>query len=250
MNNLKKTLTEKISNTIETKKIKPTPRGIFVVRRLIIWIVLAISIIISAATLSMIIFRASKLRSLPYENLPAPLSSQFLDMVPVIFIITLIIGIVIAIYEFGKTDKGYKFEKTKVTLSLVGCVAVLAAIFSYTGVHHSIHRFMVEHSKLAPTVEEIKNRRFNNPDRGIIRGIVKEQILTNKSGREVKLIRGQNINNEDFSSIDGFEQPVILFGKLVTDGFIVCKLSRPEKKVGFKFKKLDEDAEKCKKALK
>lgn len=232
-----KTLSEKISLSIKAQQLKPIPKGVFVFHRLMIWIILSVSIITSAATLSMIIFRTSKLRNLPYENIPISLHNQFLDMVPIIFIITLVVGIVIAIYEFGKTNSGYKFEKLKVSFSVFVCIVLLASLFSYLGINHSVHRIIVGQGKLAPSVEEIKNKRFNNPQRGIIVGIVKDQILITKSGEKINLIRGERINPDDFLNIHNLEQPVILFGKPVPDGFIVCKLSRQEKIKGMNLKK-------------
>lgn len=222
MNKSKETLSEKISQTIEKEKIQPISKKVFVIRRIIVWCIVLLSVLISSATLSMILFRVSRFRQLPYEHLVSPIKNQIIDTVPWVSLVALIVGLFLAVYEFDKTNKGYKYAKTKITIYFITCIAILGTLFSYTGVHHVIHRSIVDRAKLAPSVEEIRNRRFNQPDRGSIVGIVRDNVLTNRSGVQIPLIQGNTLNLEDFSNIELQEQPVILFGNKSPDGFVVC----------------------------
>ena len=189
------------------------------------WFVLSLSVLVSAGTLSMIIFRAHSLRKLPYEQLSSPMRNQVLDTAPLVFLLTLAVGILLAIYEFGKTNSGYKYMRIKVAAYVIACVAVLAIIFSYTGVNHVAHKTMVDNARLAPSVDEIRNKHFNQPKKGSLVGIVNNQLLTNRAGEETILIQGEGITEEDFSTLETLDQPVILFGTLTQRGFIVCDFS-------------------------
>lgn len=222
MNKFKETLSEKISQIIEKEKMLPISKKVFVIRRIIVWCIVSLSVLISSATLSMILFRVNRFRQLPYEYLTSPIKNQIADSVPWVFLVALIIGLFLAVYEFGKTDKGYKYTKTKIAIYFISCVVILGTLFSYMGVHHVIHRSIVDRAKLAPSVEEIRDRRFNRPDSGSIVGIVRDNVLTNRSGVQIPLIQGNTLNTEDFSNIELQEQPVILFGNKSPDGFIVC----------------------------
>lgn len=229
MNNLKKTLSEKISQTIEKQNIQPMSKQVFIFRRVFVWCLIVFSILVSSATLSMILFRANKLRNLPYEYLTAPIKNQIADSIPLVFMIAFVVGIIVAIYEFDKTDKGYKYAKLKVGVYFVGSVALLGILFSSLGAHHVIHKIIVDQGRLAPSVEDVRNKHFNKPEGGSVIGVVTDHVLTNRAGKEVLLIQGNTLEDSVFLRLEKLEQPLILFGKRSSDGFIVCQFATLER---------------------
>ncbi len=234
MNNFKKTLSEKISQRIQQENLKPVSKNFFIFRRIVIWVILLLSILVSSGILSMIFFRIGQIRKLPYEFIPLPIQHQIFDMVPLIFFVTLSIGVVVAIYEFTQTSKGYKFEKLKIGFCVLILVIILGIVFSYTGIHRFVHATLVDRLQTAPSIEQIKDKRFNHPNKGMIIGVVKENILTNREGEDIHLISGKNIELEEFVNIENLEQPVVLFGKLTPDNsFIVCKIGKQKKELLF-----------------
>lgn len=224
---MNKQLSEKIQEKINQRQLEPVSRGWVLLKKAVVWVLLGLSTLISASTLALIVFRTSQLRRLPYREVGVSIRDQLIDMAPIIFVASLMIGLILAIYEFGKTDKGYRFEKIKVTLSLIGIITVLAATLHFSGVNRALHQSMFNDHNLVPRLDDIRQTRFNRPDRGVIAGIVSDDVLTTRRNNRVLLIRGESLSVETFNSIQDQEQPVILFGRPDQNGFIVCSLQSP-----------------------
>ena len=169
---------------IKQEKIKPYPKKRFFLKKLFIWTLFGLSILLGVVASSVAIFQLKHTDWDLYHRSNYSLFEFFALAMPYFWIIFLMIFIGIAYNYFRRTEKGYRYKpfliiSFSVIISIIGGFAVYQTGFSerLEGVFH-------ENLSIYRIINKGRHRMWMSPNQGFLAGIIEDSI----SGKEIGLI--------------------------------------------------------------
>ena len=113
-----------IIQKIKEGNVKPISRNIFLLRKISIWFLLAISTIFGAYAFAFFFLKTMYIDFDNWNYFASSYNQFLIDNIPIIWVILFIISLLLVFYLFKKTNKGYKHS--------IVFVAVVSLITSFS----------------------------------------------------------------------------------------------------------------------
>lgn len=181
---------EKIENKVVEKikelDLKPQHKSFFVMRRFLLWFLVAIFLILGGISVSLI---ATILRFGDWD-IYSRITDGFVIFViltfPYVWLIFFIIFMLLAFWEFRKTRRGYKHGFVAIFSFSCVLVALLGALFYASGIGREVENFLADNFSSYGKVNYMRGV-WNSPEKGMLAG---EIISIEKRAARVKDFSG------------------------------------------------------------
>lgn len=224
---------QKLVEKISRENIAPKPRWHFLLKDYVVWISGALSLLVGAATVSVMIYLI-KYNGWEFRG---ETNKSFLEFflltLPYFWIIFLGIFVFILYYNLKHTKKGYRYPVWLVAVSGVLSSIILGSVFFLFGIGQKIDNVLGER---APLYEIVINRQLSfwfNPGEGRLAGMIASDIvggnfyLVDPTG-QTWLVSDQKIGAEvrqpEFIKAG---EPVNLIGQVTGDNTFQAEIIRP-----------------------
>jgi heme/copper-type cytochrome/quinol oxidase subunit 2 len=163
---------DKIIELIREKEMKPIARWRFTIKNSLAWMAFIVALIFGALAFSIILFAIQQMDFNLTAHMSHSLFELMLVLVPFLWIISLIVFMVIAIFSIKNSRKGYKFT----SLSLIGFCTALSiltgTLFFISGGASWLENAFATSVKQYESVEERKTKVWSMPDEGYLSGTI------------------------------------------------------------------------------
>jgi len=167
---------ENFLHQIKEKHILPKPKWQFLLKNFVIWSLGFFSLILGAASMSLIFYMIGNEDVGAYGRAGSNLLEALSFIIPFFWVICLAI-FALAVYFYVKhTKKGYKYSTKKIILIIIGASLILGAIFNAIGLDRVIDDVLGER---APFYDQVINPRlkyWSDTENGRLTGLVISQI--------------------------------------------------------------------------
>ncbi len=184
-----------IQDTIEKIKkqgITPEPRWKYLIKKYGMWLLFAIVLILGAISFSVVFDNCNSLDWDLYRFTRQSRFIFFLSILPYFWIILIVIFLAAAFFEIRRTETGYRYSWTTISLIIVGSIAIFGLFTSFFGFGGRLN------SKLTREVPfygrhmvVTKESQWMQPSKGFLAGKI---ILVSEGGLEIKDLNGSNWN--------------------------------------------------------
>jgi len=125
--------TNKILEKIKAEKLSPAPKWQFTLRRLGLWLLIILAIILGGATFSTVIFTIANQDWDIGNKIGAGPTQLFLLIFPYFWLIILIALLLCTYFEFRHTRRGYKYHLAIIAILYIITTGILGGIFYSRG---------------------------------------------------------------------------------------------------------------------
>lgn len=197
----KRDMASSVLSRIDRESIAPTPRWHYLFHEGVVWGVGAGAVVIGALAVAGIIFTGTYSDWEYYEATHDNLASFALDIVPYTWIITLLLFGLTAYISVRHTKRGYRYSIPILMLGAVGASSFLGTALYGAGAGRYIDEEIGRAIPMHRSLQETKIGFWNQPEMGIISGIVKE--ITDDGTLTLRTPRG-----DEMVSITSLEQGI------------------------------------------
>lgn len=165
---------EKFIEKIKEKDIRPKPRWRFTFPNLIMWILMLLSIMAGALAFSIILF---SIQQIDFDLISQMSHSRFewwLGMLPFLWIITVIVFLVLAVFGLRYTRKGYKFTLKSLIGINVAFSILAGTLFFIGGGAGWLESAFSDHVRAYESVHAKKMKMWSVPEEGYLAGYLQE----------------------------------------------------------------------------
>jgi len=166
---MKKNISQEILEKIKEKKISPKPKWQFLFKDYFIWTIAGIFLIIGSLSAAVIIYMINNNDWDLYQQASNSLLGFIFATLPYLWIISLIVFIFIADYNFKQTKTGYRYQISKVILFSILLSLVLGFFFYNFGLAKTIEHIF-EDVPFYKKVMEPRHRVWMQTEKGLISG--------------------------------------------------------------------------------
>jgi hypothetical protein len=167
-----KDLIENTLGKIIKENIRPEPRWKYLAKKYSAWILFVAVAFVGATTLAVAYFVASQLDWDLYSVTHRNPFFYFLSILPYLWIILFIILAFLAFLNIRKTETGYRYNFSKITLTVLGVLLMfgfLMTLFGFGGkINASIMRGFPGYGKFVTT----KESQWSQPEKGFLAGTI------------------------------------------------------------------------------
>jgi hypothetical protein len=179
----------KLIDKIKEEQVKPIPRWRFTIKDALIWLIFIFCVLFGALAFSVLLFAIQQVDFDITSHLTHSWFELLLGLVPLFWIISLVIFLVIAILSIKNSKKGYKFTPP----SLVGFATALSILtgtlfFISGGAQWLEHAFAMK-VNFYESIEERKTQVWSMPEDGFLSGTI---ISVNDSTFELNDLKGKS----------------------------------------------------------
>jgi len=179
----------KLIDKIKEEQVKPIPRWRFTIKDALIWLIFIFCVLFGALAFSVILFAIQQVDF----SLPGHLSHSWfellLGLVPLFWIFSLIIFLILAIFSIKNSKRGYKFTSP----ALVGFAAALSiligTLFFISGGAQWLENAFATKVNIYEGIEERKTQVWSMPEDGFLSGTI---ISVNDSTFELNDLKGKS----------------------------------------------------------
>ncbi len=216
-------ISENIVDQIKKEKVTPRPRWVFVVSNIVLITMLIVTVIMGGIAMSLIYLKLFNLewgfvtfdgdRGLP----------KIFEVMPLLWILLLIVLLGASVWTFEKTEAGYRYQPTMLVVGAI-FMSMLLGAFIYTTRGAEIFETVLRNI-LPPyeAMEMAKERKFLNPEQGILVGEFVEKIddgqitIQDISENEWTVMLTEELSNN--RGVQKLEQgqPMLILGKKTAD---------------------------------
>lgn len=183
-------LSQEILSNIKEHKITPRPKWEFLFKNYFIWTIGFLALFFGAVSTSLIVFMLRYNEWSSFSRLGGGPVEFLLLVVPIFWIISLAIFIILVYFNFKKTKHGYRYNH----LLIVGGAIVLSIILGFgffaLGLGQRIDALVGRNAPLYDTVINPRMHFWSNPEAGRLSGLVVAQ------DSEADFVVVDNNNNE------------------------------------------------------
>lgn len=171
---------KELISKIKEGHITPKPRWRFAAKNYAIWGIGAITLLLGALTVALIIFMLVH-NDWGADRPPVggPLAEMFF-VIPVFWLVCMILFIGVIYFDIKHTKKGYRYSPLIILAASIGSSIILGGIFYAFGLSQKIDDIL---GRRAPYYEHIINPRirfWDNPEQGRLVGLIASQVETDK----------------------------------------------------------------------
>ncbi|MFH1456895.1 MAG: hypothetical protein ABIF17_02135 [Patescibacteria group bacterium] len=213
------TLSQKVLETIQNKNIKPEPKWKYALRSWLIWVLSAISLILSSLAFAIIIYLL-KNNDWELRNKVSRSIFEFIFLsLPYFWVIFVVLVIILVYYNFLHTKKGYKYKWHIIIFVSLFASIVLGILFYSFGIGQVVENELNSHLFIYQKMMRHRLDMWQRPERGVLPG----RILRIKSDNEFYLIdlkgHGWNVHCEDNLSIKEGQEVKMIGESIGQDNF-------------------------------
>ena len=230
-------ITKKVLEKIKKEEIKPEAKWKFLLKNYFVWGLFAISIIVGALAVAVIIFGIKISDWDMYDRLAGGPVKFLIMTLSYFWLLIFVVFVSVAYYNLKHTKKGYKYNIfTIVAVSLLS--TILLGGFAYTvGFGEKLENSLVQKAPFYNGMEHKREMMWNQHERGVLAG----KILELREG-ELDLEDIEKIRWRVFTGSAEMMPTVVLedgkmigiFGKKIDDNTFEAHKIMPFKKNGLK----------------
>ena len=170
-----------VLSRITSEGLTPTPRYHFLLRDGIVWALGGFSVIVGAFGVAAIIFTARHSEWQSYQTTHDSLGAFLFDVMPYTWIVTLALFAALSFAFVRHTKRGYRYQVLVLIVSSVGASAALGtAVFAF-GAGPFIDQKLGAFIPLHRSLHDKKLAFWNQPDRGLVQGVVTDIATATQS---------------------------------------------------------------------
>jgi hypothetical protein len=224
-------ISDKVLNRIKEGKLAPKPRWQFWLRDGGHWLVLAMLVLLAALAAGLLIFFWS---DGPWLHGGRFGLEVFFGRMPLLLLLIAVIGAVLAMFDFRKIGRGYRYPVRLIILSLAVMAILAGWLSNYLGLSQGLDKAFSQVSFYEDR-ESYMEQVWQNPDKGLIAGKISKAIeqdsfyLIDLDGKEWLIDASKALWRHNLKAEKGLE--VKLIGSASKDSFIVTEV-RPWMKQG------------------
>ncbi|MFC1598941.1 hypothetical protein ACFL2U_02975 [Patescibacteria group bacterium] len=167
-------ISQKILQTIKSKKIEPKPKCYFIAYNVIIWFLSMLGLLIGSLSFAVILYIIINNDWDVYKNINDSFWKFLLLTLPYLWLILLAIFIGFAYYNFKLTKKGYKFPFIIIIISYILISIIIGSILYSFGVGQAIDQALTEKTPLYTKMFNNRHNLWTQPEQGRLAGIIIE----------------------------------------------------------------------------
>jgi hypothetical protein len=168
-----KNLIQDTLGKIKKQQIAPEPRWKYLFRKYLIWVAAVIVVVLGAISLSAAYDNVISLDWDLYHFMHENMLEYFFSMLPYFWLILLSIFLLVAFFEIRRTETGYRYSWSKISLIIVGGIVTFGLLISFLGLGKGLN------SKLAKEIPFYgqhmiitKESQWMQPSRGFLAGTI------------------------------------------------------------------------------
>lgn len=165
-------ISEEILTNIKEHKIIPRPKWQFVFKNYFIWAVGILALFFGAVSISLIIFMLRYNEWSSYSRVGAGPLEFLLLVVPIFWIISLIIFVVLVYFNFKNTKHGYRYKPLLIVSAAIAISIIFGFGFFALGMGQRIDAILGRRAPLYDSVINPRLRFWSNPEMGRLSGLV------------------------------------------------------------------------------
>ncbi len=163
-----------VLSRIENEHLTPTPRSHFIFKESVVWSAGGLSVILGALGVAAIIFTARYSEWQYFDATHDNFFTFLVDIMPYTWILALVVFALLAYESVRHTRRGYRYHFPVLVLGSVGASIALGSVVYAFGAGPFIDRQIGSFIPLHRNLRDTKLGFWNQPERGIISGVVTE----------------------------------------------------------------------------
>ena len=222
---------KKILQKIDKEKIQPYSKKHFLIKKSIVWTVFSISILLGIVASSIVIFQLTHTEWDLYRHLNYSPSEFIILAIPYFWLLFLLLFIGLAIYNFRRSERGYRFN-TFLLIFLSTILSVVGGGLLYqTGFSAKLENIFQENIPLYEKVIPYGFRMWEFPESGLLAGEItqiksqQEILITDLQGTLWRVDISQTIWRGRLMPSIGLRIKII--GKMIDKNHFVAHEIRP-----------------------
>lgn len=186
------TIANRVIKKIEEEHVAPLGKWRFVLKNNTFWTLWGLSVVIGACAVAATIFVCINAGWRYHQITNDSFSQFFFDVIPLFWVLSLTLMIILGYYNVRHTSRGYRFSFYIVILSSVIISFIGGTILYAVGVGKNIDNFR-DPLPFGDPIMTLEEERWNNSNRGLFSGTVKsfdnttELLTLNLSGGKEKV---------------------------------------------------------------
>jgi heme/copper-type cytochrome/quinol oxidase subunit 2 len=224
-----KNLSEEILSNIKDNKIAPRPRWQFLFRNYFLWTIGFLALFFGAVSISLIIFMLRYNEWSSYSRLGGGPLEFLLLVVPLFWIISLVIFVVLVYFNFKKTKHGYRFQPFLIVAGAILISVIMGCAFFLFGIGQRIDAVLGRNAPLYDSVINPRMRFWSNPEAGRLSGL----LVYQESEGNFILVDNNNIEWR-VNYIEGDDEKLVEAKKngMVDDETLIIAAGQPVRFLG------------------
>lgn len=179
-------LSEKIVNEIQKKSLKPTPRWVFTLKRIILWLPGILCTLIGSIAIYGIIYGSTN-SGWEFRRFTHPSTQEFiLESIPYIWILSFILFYLFTFNFIRKTNEGYKYKRATILLSSF-LISVILGELIFILINKKIFYYSFGFEKYT---KQTQINRWSSPEQGRVLGVITD--INNEESITITDKRGKN----------------------------------------------------------
>lgn len=209
-----------VLSRITAENVIPTPRYHFLLRDGVVWTLGIGSVVVGAFGVAAILFTARHSEWQFYQATHDSLFSFLVDIIPYTWIVTLGLFAVLSFEFVRHTKRGYRYQVPVLIIASVGASTLLGTVVFALGAGPFIDQKLGAFIPLHRSLHDTKLGFWNQPDRGLVAGVVTDIATTSDSftvmspSREFHTIRMDDLIPADRAQLS-VGQTIRVFAPLV-----------------------------------
>lgn len=167
-----KNFPQEILTNIKEHKIAPRPKWQFLFRNYFLWTIGFLALFFGAVSISLIIFMLRYNEWSFYRRLGGGPFEFMLLVVPIFWIISLAIFLILVYFNFKNTKRGYRFRPFLIIAAAVALSVILGFGFSALGMGKRIDDTLGRRAPLYDSVINPRLRFWSSPEAGRLSGLL------------------------------------------------------------------------------
>ena len=177
MNNM---LPEKIIEEIKNRGIVPRPRWHFLLKRSVLWSLVAIATIFGGIAVAVIIFIFIDHDANARAYLDESIFVDLLETIPYLWFGALFLLIGSTQYVIRHTKSGYRYTTARIVGVVVVSSVVLGIVLSALEVGERVQDFLVERAPYYDKITNTSKDSWSHPEKGLLGGMITEVVSSDE----------------------------------------------------------------------
>lgn len=176
-------LDKRVLEAIEKRGLAPRPYAYFLAKRSVFWTLAALSIVLGAIAVAVLMFAVSDYYATGGRNFDEMPLDDLFETLPYVWLVTL--GLLIASAYFGlrNTPGNYRYRPSYVVAAAVLATVVLGGLLHYLELGQPAHQYLKENVPLYERLVFGRSDKWRDPDKGYLGG----HVLSYDKGKSLTL---------------------------------------------------------------
>lgn len=199
----------------------PTPKMVFLTREYIVWSLWALSAVIGAVAIAVMLFVGTHQQYVLYEATHENLYTFMIEVLPYLWFGAFALMTGLAVYNLHHTKRGYKYPVWQIVTSSLVLSFVGGAALQLFGFGYSVDHELGERLNAYRSQEQREMLLWQQPEQGRMVGVLRvDHEFIDNLGQEWKINTTSLLPHE--MDLLNTSKPVRLLGTTSDDVFIVC----------------------------